>query len=145
MLRISNYLIKQVLKNVEMNCTSNLVKIMGAVHLRSFLLKYKNINIILNGNVEIKVINRENIIIKINIKSKEYKMLGKLIKKVYITFKKARNIVFKIKYFGISFIYNYTIFLLLKNTCESFSVNKVIGINVKSMIKGIKIRFKFIT
>ena len=118
---------------------------MGAVHLRSFLLKYKNINIILNGNVEIKVINRENIIIKINIKPKEYKMLGKLIKKVYITFKKARNIVFKIKYFGISFIYNNTIFLLLKNTCESFSVNKVIGINVKSMIKGIKIRFKFIT
>ena len=118
---------------------------LGSVHLRSFLLKYKNINIILNGNVEIKVINRENIIIKINIKSKEYKMLGKLIKKVYITFKKARNIVFKIKYFGISFIYNYTIFLLLKNTCESFSVNKVIGINVKSMIKGIKIRFKFIT
>ena len=145
MLRLSNYLIKQVLKNVEMNCTSNLVKIMGAVHLRSFLLKYKNINIILNGTVEIKVINGENIINKINIMPKEYKILGKLIKKLYITFKKARNIVFKIKYFGISFIYNYTIFLLLKNTCESFSVNKVIGINVKSMIKGIKIRFKFIT
>ena len=118
---------------------------MGAVHLRSFLLKYKNINIILNGNVEIKVINRENIIIKININPKEYKMLGRLIKKLYITFKKARNIVFKIKYFGISFIYNHTIFLLLKNTCESFSVKKIIVINVKNMIKGIKITFKSIT
>ena len=118
---------------------------MDAVHLRSFLLKYKNINIILSGNVEIKLINKKNAIIKINIMPKEYKMLGKLIKKIYITFKKERNIVFKIKYFGISFIYNHAIFLLLKNTCESFSVKKVIVINVKNMIKGIKITFKFIT